>query len=574
MQTMRVKIASQTIERKDTEVKALKPAGEYKSTNWRVLGVPFGGHVEGRDSDGEAFTSETQIGLKLGDTRPITYYHGFGVEAGEAHQDPPAILGEATYAGKDDRGHWFNIAFDESEPLARRVIEAGADAVKASSGAVSHLVRGTTAGIITNWPVGELALFDTNEWRQPANQLAVVELVSTPETTESEAEAGEALQLVGEGVKSEQLSQTIRELTEGSNMENEEEKLVEETIEQNTQETVSKAEFDSLKATIEKMEEFQIKSKPHVQVVEDHDSETKAMKSLLHYIRTGEKVKASNPVDMAEGAVATGGAAVPTGFYQKIIARRSESMLADKLGVLRIPGKGLTVQVPFDNEDDGEFVPTAEAANWDKDTPALGRHEMTLVKYTKDIPLSIELLRDEDARLEDFLADWIGRGMAKTHNSLLVSEILANGTNLNSAVGTPTAYTGGFAEKMVYAIPDYLEAGSTAWITSGPNYGLIAGLTGNQRLYNTDPQGNATGPSLMQYPVHFSTKVPAVAASAKSIIFGNFRFVGLREGHSLTILRDPYSQASKGQVVLHVHFDAVYKVLQPKAIGFGTHAAS
>jgi len=38
--------------------KRLKRADEYTAMNWSVLGVPFGGHIEGRDSDGECFTAE------------------------------------------------------------------------------------------------------------------------------------------------------------------------------------------------------------------------------------------------------------------------------------------------------------------------------------------------------------------------------------------------------------------------------------------------------------------------------------------------------------------------------------
>ncbi len=559
---------------KHEPTKRLKPLSEYFDPEWEVLLVPFGGPIEGRDAYGEAFTPKTDIGLKYGDSVLATYYHGFGPDSPDSVQEYPAIIGELIYTRADERGHWFSVLLDESEPLAKRILEADPATVRASSGAAGHLVRYDPGGIIRTWWVAEGALFDTNSWRQPANDYAVIEAKTTKDTiTEAKAEVGETKSIAVESAE-EVTTQTIKSAIP-----------LEEIMDQQENKTpvVDIEEFEALKAlqiqqseTIEALKAELPGQRKSVEVTADHDAEKGAIKGFLNYIKTGDMsaVKASNPVDMAEGAVATGGAAVPTGFYNKIIARRSESMLADKLGVTRIPGKGLTVQVPVDNEDDGEFVSTAEAAAWDKDTPSLNRVDMTLVKYTKDIPMSIELLRDEDANLEDFLADWIGRGMAKTHNNLLVTEVTTNGTNLNAAIGTPTAYTGGFAEKMAFAIPDYLEPGSTGWITSGPNYGLIAGLTGNARLYNTDPQGNSAVPQLMGYPVYFSSKVAAVAASAKSILFGNFRFVGLREGHQLTILRDPYSLASKGQVVLHVHFDAVYKVLQAKAVGYGAHSAT
>ena len=55
-----------------------------------------------------------------------------------------------------------------------KAIAEGRD-VKASSGAVSHLVRYAEGGLIDDWAVGEVALFDTNEWRRPANELAIVQ---------------------------------------------------------------------------------------------------------------------------------------------------------------------------------------------------------------------------------------------------------------------------------------------------------------------------------------------------------------------------------------------------------------
>ena len=50
---------------------------DLRETGWRVLGVPYGGPIDGRDLDGEAFTPETDIWLKVGDKVNLTYYHGF-----------------------------------------------------------------------------------------------------------------------------------------------------------------------------------------------------------------------------------------------------------------------------------------------------------------------------------------------------------------------------------------------------------------------------------------------------------------------------------------------------------------
>src|SRR4029077_5547240 len=52
--------------------------------------------------------------------------------------------------------------------------------------------------------------------------------------------------------------------------------------------------------------------------------EVQEARAHASFIRTGDprslmQLRASNAVDMAEGAVATGGAAVPTGMYNRIV---------------------------------------------------------------------------------------------------------------------------------------------------------------------------------------------------------------------------------------------------------------
>jgi len=116
------------------------------------------------------------------------------------------------------------------------------------------------------------------------------------------------------------------------------------------------------------------------------------------------------------------------------------------------------------------------------------------------------------------------------------------------------------------------DAGSVGWVTTAPNYAKIASIVGNPRTYaiSEDPFRR----TLLGLPIHFSNKVTAIAASAKSIYFGNWNFVGLREAPSFTVLRDPYSNAATGQLTLHYYFRAVYGVLQSEAVGFGVHPTS
>lgn len=290
------------------------------------------------------------------------------------------------------------------------------------------------------------------------------------------------------------------------------------------------------------------------------------------YLRSGDvgvanELRAYNNTDMNITTAADGEVAVPVGMVQDIVARRDEMMLAPKLGVRRVPGKGTTVNYPIDNEADVLFTSVAEANNISQDAPALTEKAFTLVKYGKYITLSWELLRDEDAQLLAFLNEWISRGWAGTHNSLLVTEALANGTaglTLDAAAAIGAAE---IPELVGKVLPEYQD--QAQWLIHPTTMAYLRGLTGNPFYFSPTP--NSGRDTLAGYPANQTSYMTALAAGVKSLCFGNFNFMGVREGTGLTTLRDPYSVAVSGQVRLWFWFDAVYGVLQAEAIQYATH---
>lgn len=301
------------------------------------------------------------------------------------------------------------------------------------------------------------------------------------------------------------------------------------------------------------------------------DSEERA---IAHYVRTGDagavrELRASNDTDMNIGTPADGGYTVPLGHYNGIVAKRDEGMLASVLGVRRIQGIGTTVNVPYDAGTANVFVNAAEAAAFDRDAPVLGQHALTLQKYTKKIQLSDELLQDEDSRLVEFLNDYVGRALALTHNNLLVTEALANGTSVS--LGAAAAVQATDVPNVIRSLAGGYAEGAQFLMKRATHYAFLA-LTGNNWQFVNTPNGNVN--ALWGYPVQNSDWVPGVGAGAKSLIFGNFNYVGMREAPGLTFLRDPFSAAGSGQVNLYYYFRAVYKVLLPVALLYGTHPAA
>jgi len=197
---------------------------------------------------------------------------------------------------------------------------------------------------------------------------------------------------------------------------------------------------------------------------------------------------------------------------------------------------------------------------------------MTLAKYTKKVQLSLELLQDEDSALMTFLNKYVGDAMALTHNSLLVTEALANGTAGLMLAGA-AAITAAEIPALMYKLKEQYDPGA-AWLMNRTVEGYLRGFTGNNFQFVPTPQGSIGGSTreLFGKPIHNSTYMPLATTGLKSLVYGNFSSMGVRISPDVTVLRDPYSNAANGQVNLHYYFRVVYKVLQAEGIQYATQA--
>jgi hypothetical protein len=140
-----------------------------------VLGAPYGGHIDGKDAQGDYFSEETDFMLQEGDQRPVLYYHGAD-ELGRP-TTRPEVIGTATVSKRDAMGLWFDVVLDKAKEFSKRIYEAAVNGLaRASTGAINYLVRRNTDGELLSWPIGELTLIDRSDMRRPANELAVAHL--------------------------------------------------------------------------------------------------------------------------------------------------------------------------------------------------------------------------------------------------------------------------------------------------------------------------------------------------------------------------------------------------------------
>lgn len=261
---------------------------------------------------------------------------------------------------------------------------------------------------------------------------------------------------------------------------------------------------------------------------------------------------------------------VPTTLVGQIAMRKNERMLAERLGCRRVPGVGTTVNYPYENADPDVFATTSEQSdahgnNYERGAFTTALRVFTLVKYTRKVELTEEMLEDTGADLMSYIADKIGREIALTHNGLLVANVEALGTKLKD-FNSNSAIAAGELEAIIGndALGFYLEdASDVHWLMRSTTHWAINAVTADARFYAGQLEG------LLGHDVVYSTKVDAIGAAGKSVIFGDWNYMGYREAPELRFIQDPYSV--DGIVVLKYSFRACYGLLQAGAIGYGLH---
>ena len=580
--------------------KMLRPPGEYSGVVMRVLGVPFGGPISGRDKDGEAFHEGTEIWLNVGDRVPVTYYHGFGPDDPYSMQTPPVIIGSAEYTGADERGHWFDATLDADEPLAHRLTAPGVD-VRASSGAISHLVRAGEAGMIDVWPVGELALFDTNEWRQPANDFAVVQQKSAtgePATDDAVEANSEPAQVEEE---TEQPQNLITESTKGD-LEMDENELTQKIVDASVAALVPAIDA-AVEAKMQAMWDEAPSKLGGILTAKQAPAEMKAAglgdpdprEDFLRYIATGQaKIKRHTVVAelpdgkggtfkaaMQEGADDEGGYLVPAGELGSIISKRDEAALLPKLGAAQFTTDRDVFNIPTEGTALTKFTIVAEEGDVSaaENEPTFGQAACTLYKFQKMIKVSEELLEDYNSGLDAFLTNAIARAWAITENYYVQ---IGNGTTapqgvfvggtagltLDSATAIATAEVPELIGKLKEA---YLPG--AAMIMNRTTKAYLAGLTGNSLVFAAaaqNPLFDALSATI-GYPVYGTEDAAAIGTGAKSMLFGNFGFYGWVRNRSLQVKRFVELYGATGQIGIRATFRAGGKVLQAEALQYATH---
>ncbi len=551
------------------------------------------------DLVGDRFSATTDFGLGELATLPVMYLHGLDVKLGRRR------IGTA-HTRTDDVGLWIEAQLKLRDEYEKQIYElARQGKLGWSSGAAAHTVKRVPEGkgaLITQWFIAEASL--TPIPAEPRN--TVVELKSLLTLLNAE-DAGKASQEVKsqksedtQEVKEMDMQDIIKLLDERDAQKAAALKAAQEA---EAARAAQKAEMnEAIKAAVaEALKGVVVPNSAGVKTVNVNTKTTRgfaddAVKGFCHWVITGRKNEALIPAGVSEDdwkdpafkaamqgqTDSEGGYAVPDDFYNRIVAKRNETSVVRRMGIVSIPTSLDRILVPAEGTSATKFVVVAEEGTYDENEPTLAQVVITVHKLTKLIKISEELEADAKADFSGWLASVWGRAQALAENYYLVASGTGTGQPQAMLVGatagitaaSATAITAAELLDLLYKMPS-AYADKMALVMRRATLGKLRALTGNPFMFQETPQGTgnvSNDGTLHGVPVYTTDEMPAMTTGQKSVLVINPDFYGVAEREGMTVVRNPYLYQATGQIGLFARFRLGGAVLQSEAAYYITQA--
>ena len=237
---------------------------------------------------------------------------------------------------------------------------------------------------------------------------------------------------------------------------------------------------------------------------------------------------------LAEGTTTAGGYLVPTGYWKRI----SEVLRAygGLLGISNVIHTTTGVPLPWPNNDDTANVGSILGENTQVTELdlAVGQRILNAWTYTSNLVLvSLELLQDSAFDLDEWIPKKLGVRIGRA-----VANHLMNGTGTGQPTGiissVATGKTGltGQTTTIIYddivdlvhsVDPAYRAGGNCRFVLADTSLAVIRKLKDSYGHPLWQPSVSASDPDfLLGYPLTIDQATPAMAANAKSVLFGDF----------------------------------------------------
>ncbi|UZT82861.1 phage major capsid protein [Caproicibacterium sp. BJN0003] len=257
---------------------------------------------------------------------------------------------------------------------------------------------------------------------------------------------------------------------------------------------------------------------------------------------------------LSEGVDADGGYLVPEEFETQIVtALEAEN-------VIRSLAKVITTQherkIPIaTGHSTAQW--TAENAAYTESNPTFGQKQIDAFKLTDLCRVSVELLQDSAFDIEDYLMNEFARafGIAEeeafcvgTGTNQPTGIFTANGGTAGVTAAAQNAITADELISLVYALKSPYRR-NARFLMNDATISAIRKLKDSNGVYLWQPSLQAGEPDkLLGYDLYTSPYVPAMAADAYTVAFGDFKnyWIGDRAGRTVQRLNELY--ATNGQI--------------------------
>jgi len=233
---------------------------------------------------------------------------------------------------------------------------------------------------------------------------------------------------------------------------------------------------------------------------------------------------------LSKASNAAGGFLVPTDFDEQITAARRSRAVIGTVARELVTSNGQTLLVPATTAH-GTASWTSENASFTATDETFGQVTVSAFKGAAKVVVSEELARDADADFESYLADELGQRVGTLEETAfavgdgsgkpLGVVTTGNGVStVTAATGSATGFKLADVNSVWAAVPDGYKVNAT-WVMSPSAFRSLAVLTdtaGGLVL----PSLHQAEPTLFSRPVLQSADLPAAAASARSVVVGDF----------------------------------------------------
>lgn len=256
-------------------------------------------------------------------------------------------------------------------------------------------------------------------------------------------------------------------------------------------------------------------------------------------------------------AASGGGFLVPTDVSEAITAAARAASAVAQVALEVTTSKGETLGMSLVGTH-GTASWVAESGSYTASDETVTQQNLSAFKAGTKIIVSEELREDEAVELDDYLAFELGARLGALQETAFTTgdgsgkplglvHASSPYTVVNAATGSSTEYKPGDLEAVYKALPAAYRA-NASWLMAADDFGSLAGLM--------DTAGgvvfgglHAPQPSLFGRPVYVSADLPAPAASAKSLVFGDFdRAYAIRRVNGVELQRVDELHSDAGQI--------------------------